>query len=125
MAYEVVHLEHAMTDVAAGYGGTIDIVFRRRSDGVIIVADLKTGKGIYDETVVQLGAYSLLIRNVAGMSPPIEGLIIHDPVGDEPMRVVPISSEMLTLGAQAFASLLFVYQSRKSFALPKEPAHAR
>jgi hypothetical protein len=42
----------------AGYGGTIDLLCRDR-DGKTVLADIKTGKAIYQEAVLQLTAYSL------------------------------------------------------------------
>lgn len=39
-----------------GYGGTIDLLCRDR-DGCTVLADIKTGKGVYSEAVLQLTAY--------------------------------------------------------------------
>lgn len=107
--YEVVHLELALTDEASGYGGTVDQVLRRKSDGALIVGDLKTGKSVYDEVVMQLGAYALLLdlhgHKVAG------ALIIHSPVEGE-LSAVVVEQKMLTIGAEAFAALLCVHKSR-------------
>jgi hypothetical protein len=41
-----------------GYGGTLDILARDR-DGRAVLADIKTGKGVYRETVLQLAAYGM------------------------------------------------------------------
>jgi len=42
----------------AGYGGTLDILARDR-DGKTVLADIKTGRGVYREAVLQLTAYGL------------------------------------------------------------------
>ena len=42
----------------AGYGGTLDILARDK-DGRAVLADIKTGKGVYRETVLQLAAYGM------------------------------------------------------------------
>jgi len=41
-----------------GYGGTLDILARDR-DGRAVLADIKTGKGVYRESVLQLAAYGM------------------------------------------------------------------
>lgn len=41
-----------------GYGGTLDIL-ARDADGRSVLADIKTGKGVYRETVLQLAAYGM------------------------------------------------------------------
>lgn len=39
-----------------GYGGTLDLLAYDR-DGATVLADIKTGKGVYQEAVLQLAAY--------------------------------------------------------------------
>ena len=50
-----------------GYGGTLDLLCRDR-DGRTVLADIKTGKGVYAESVLQLTAYGAasLIQTPAG-----------------------------------------------------------
>jgi hypothetical protein len=107
--YEVVALELALVDETNQYGGTVDQVLRRKSDGAIIVGDLKTGKSVYDDVVMQLGAYALLLdlhgHHVVG------GLIIHSPVEGE-LSAVVVEQKTLKVGAGAFAALLCVHKSR-------------
>ena len=54
-----------MPVLRSGYAGTIDAI-ALVGDGVPIVIDFKTGKGIYDEHRLQVGAYSeaLALRNI-------------------------------------------------------------
>jgi len=64
-----------------GYGGTLDILARDR-DGRAVLADIKTGKGDYRETVLQLAAYGMaeLIQPVgadrAFPMPPVDRYVV-------------------------------------------------
>jgi hypothetical protein len=51
-------LSEAFVINTAGYGGTFDILARDK-DGRTILADIKTGKGVYRESVLQLAAYGM------------------------------------------------------------------
>jgi len=106
---EVVGLEMPLVDEKFGYGGTIDQLFRRKSDGALILGDLKTGRSVYDESIVQMGAYSMLL-DLHGHRVE-EALVLHFPVeGDA--HVAPIPKKVLELGAGAFGSLLCIYKTR-------------
>jgi hypothetical protein len=48
--------EYAVVNVTMGYGGTGDLLCYDR-DGRTVLADIKTGKGVYHETALQLAAY--------------------------------------------------------------------
>jgi hypothetical protein len=50
--------ESMVVHPVAGYGGTLDLLCRDR-DGRTVLADIKTGKGVYREAVLQLTAYGL------------------------------------------------------------------
>ncbi len=50
--------EAMLVNPEAGYGGTLDLLCRDR-DGKTVIADIKTGKSVYSEAVLQLTAYSL------------------------------------------------------------------
>lgn len=116
--YEVMRVEHALTDRELGYGGTMDIVLLRKVDSVIIVVDLKTGKGVYDEQVIQLGAYASLLARCEQVTAS-EGMLVHIP-RDGDLRDVPVSKEMLFIGTCSFGALLLVHKNRKALALKKE-----
>ena len=71
---------------AAGYGGTLDLLARDR-DGRTVLADVKTGKAIYNEAVLQLTAYGmatliqppsddLLVPSHAYQMPPVDRWVI-------------------------------------------------
>lgn len=48
--------EAMLVNVTASYGGTLDLLARDR-DGRTVLADIKTGKAVYNEAVLQLTAY--------------------------------------------------------------------
>lgn len=50
--------EAFLVNPTIGYGGTFDLLARDR-DGKTVLADIKTGKGIYHEAVLQLAAYGM------------------------------------------------------------------
>lgn len=112
--YSVELLETPFIDEACGFAGTIDFLLRRNSDGALLIADLKTSKGVYDETVVQLGGYALLLSkhgvNVA------EGLIVHCPV-QGPLSAIPVSTQQLITGSSIFAALFCVFKARTGIKL--------
>lgn len=113
--YEMVEAETPLTDEGNGFGGTVDLVVRRVSDGALLVGDLKTGKSVYDEVLVQLGAYSLLLGT--HRRPVIGGVVIHSPVDGERCSAVEVSPATLALGASAFSALLYVYKAKSSLKL--------
>jgi hypothetical protein len=79
----------------AGYGGTIDLLCRDR-DGLTVLADIKTGKAVYQEAVLQLTAYGLATyiqppgKPIALMPRPIDRhVILH--VTAEGVREVEVN----------------------------------
>jgi hypothetical protein len=113
--YEAIHVELPLVDQQSGYGGTPDLVLRRKADGYLIVGDLKTGKGVYEfEHTVQIGGYSLLCGKVLDLHIR-EGLIIHVPMEpiDHDRKIVPIPGRRLTSGAVIFAQLVLINQLYK------------
>lgn len=50
--------EAAVVNPSAGYGGTFDLL-ARDPDGRTVLADIKTGKGVYSEAALQLAAYGM------------------------------------------------------------------
>jgi len=80
---EILGSEFQVWNLAEGYAGTVDLL-GRFPDGSVWVIDLKTGKGVYTESVLQLMAYAMaefvgaddvvderltgLLRQVAGIA---------------------------------------------------------
>lgn len=62
---EVIHSELEMVSESMQVGGTLDIL-AKRADGRLVVIDLKTSKGIYDEMLVQAATYSAMYEECHG-----------------------------------------------------------
>jgi CRISPR/Cas system-associated exonuclease Cas4 (RecB family) len=56
---KVVRTELVMISEAMQVGGTMDVL-AQRPDGRLVVVDLKTSKGIYDEMLVQVATYAAM-----------------------------------------------------------------
>lgn len=61
--------EAVLVSPAGGYGGTLDLLCRDR-DGRTVLADLKTGKGVYREAGLQLTAYGAA-EYISAMGSPV------------------------------------------------------
>lgn len=110
--WTIVHVE--LPIVCETHAGTIDLIVRDK-DGRVGVADLKTGKGVYDEVAIQLGAYARLYATRDPQYPqhPDFAAVIHAHPG-EPLSVIDVDRQTLDLGAEAFAHLLAIYRLKKA-----------
>lgn len=86
--YEVVDAEPMISSERLGYGGTPDLILRL--DGQLILADLKTGKGVYREVLMQLAGYS--------------GLLCAEPEQWRSPKTMPKTITYAVIHAPAFAS---------------------
>jgi hypothetical protein len=91
--------EAVLVNPTLGYGGTLDIL-ARDSDGRIVLADIKTGKGVYKESILQLAAYGMaeLIQpvnatSVAKMPKPDRYAILHVTATGVREIEIPISDD--------------------------------
>jgi hypothetical protein len=115
-----VHLsEEQIVDRATGYGGTLDLVLRA-ADGSLVIGDVKTGRGVYDEVTIQLAAYAALLRSER-QTPVTRGLVIHCPA-DGALDLIDITGEQLEHGARIFAALLVVTRGRPLIQIVRETA---
>lgn len=108
-------------EYGAGWGGTLDFIVER--DGLVFVADLKTGKGAYDEVVPQLAAYRHLwdIRRDPINRPDWitgGGVVFHAPVEGDTVAEIVLSQEKLDAGWRVFHGALEVYWAKKEARLP-------
>lgn len=108
---EVLGFEVPLVDVASGYGGTIDMV--ASIDGVVHVVDFKTGKGVYDEVALQLGAYRALWNLHNPERPVTRALVLHSPVEGD-LAVHSLEQTHLDAGASCFAACLHIYKTKKA-----------
>jgi hypothetical protein len=97
-----------------GYGGTLDLLARDR-DGNTVLADIKTGKGVYREAVLQLTAYGMatLIQTEAGVftMPEIQRYVILHVTADGVREIeVPVG----TLEKVAWGACLDLHQWAES-----------
>jgi hypothetical protein len=53
---ELVSVEHTAKNLTHGYGGTFDFI--ARINGRLTLVDIKTSKGVYPETALQIAAYA-------------------------------------------------------------------
>lgn len=101
-----------------GYGGTLDMIVER--DGRQYVADLKTGRGAYDEVVPQLAAYRHLWEQQQNAECMIHGgIVFHVPVDGEEVNEHQIDSDTLDAGWRVFCGALIVYHARDAAKLKK------
>lgn len=109
---EVVHSELQLVGGKAPYefGGTLDVLCKHKKTSELVIADIKTSKGIYPEMAIQLGAYCILLDD-AGHGWPTSGLILHLPYGGE-SAAVPLTGEHLRAGAMIFTHLLGIHELR-------------
>lgn len=108
--------EEQIVDREAGVGGTLDLVLED-ADGALIIADLKTGKDVHTDVVVQLAGYRRLLRMVRGIEV-ARGLVIHAPADGE-FKVVGVSAEALEAGERAFTALVHIHRAKAGIKLAK------
>jgi hypothetical protein len=118
---EVLGSEVPLVDTMSGYGGTLDMVVRL--GGVPFLVDFKTGKGVYDETAIQLGAYRCL-WNLHNPDVRIDrALVLHSPVEGQ-LTTHFLEVEHLDAGATCFAALLHIYKTKKALAFVNDDVEA-
>lgn len=102
-----------LQDICAGYMGKLDLVVER--DGQLFVAEIKTGDRIYDDVVIQLGAYRALWLLNRPAYPIAGAIVFHAPVvaGDLVVTEHHVSRSALDAGAAVFAALLAIRTMRK------------
>lgn len=97
-----------------GYGGTLDLLARDR-DGATVLADIKTGKGVYREAVLQLTAYGAaqLIQTEAGVfaMPHVDRYVILHVTAD---GVREVEVNVTSLEQVAWGACLDLYQWTES-----------
>mgnify|MGYP003348018628 CR=1 FL=1 len=108
--------EEQIVDREAGIGGTLDLVLED-GDGALVVADIKTGKDVHSDVVVQLAGYARLLRTVRGVTV-ARGMVIHAPADGE-LQVVGVSAEALEAGERVFEALIQIHRAKSSVKLAK------
>ena len=110
--------------------GTCDLILAS-ADGIVI-ADLKTGKTPYSETIAQLAAYRMLARDEELSAGPgadprayaeATGLILHVPMPDDDdtmptVNPIAIDRARMDAGTRIFVSACQIYHDGKIAKLP-------
>lgn len=109
--FEVLETEVVLVSEVWRCGGTADIIARDRQ-GRIVLVDLKTGKGIYDEHLVQTSAYAEFYEE--NYQTPVDKIVIcrigREECGDfEPREVHNRPAQMLV-----FEYALGLYKARQA-----------
>lgn len=115
--YVVVASEWSSTWGEHGYGfaGTLDLVVQR--DGILYIADLKTGS-LVDSVVPQLGAYRMLWNRHNADKALLSGVVFHARVDGTEVKEVRLSQEKLDAGFNIFYAAKQIYWARKDAKLP-------
>jgi hypothetical protein len=107
--------EAMLVNPLAGYGGTLDLL-ARDADGRTVLADIKTGKAVYHEAVLQLTAYgdaTLIEAPGLGLFPMVRVdryVILHVTASE----VRPVEVNVGALERAAFAGCLDMAEWRES-----------
>lgn len=110
---ETIATETPLCHTQHGYGGTADLWGRvGKRDNAVCLLDVKTGKGVYDETGLQLAAY-----RYSNLMQPEKGVEIETPEVDlvYVAHVLPDDVRMLPVVAneRVFRTFLYVLQACK------------
>lgn len=109
---EVLAAETPLASIQHGYAGTADLWGRvGRLDNALCLLDIKTGKGVYKETALQLAAYRYAdLFQISGLEqavPEVDAVYVAHVLPDD-VRMVPAES-----GPQTFRTFLYVLQVYK------------
>ena len=92
-------------------GGCPDLLVKK--DGKYILVDFKTSKAIYSDMIIQLSAYTELIRESEGIEID-KAIIVRFPKEDDDTEIKEFSKEDLAVGLKQFKLL------RKAFDIDKD-----
>ena len=103
--FKVIWTERNMVSEKLKYGGCPDLLIRKYNKETdkheMILIDFKTGKGIYPETILQMGAYDNLIFETQGFHCD-KAMIVRIPKDNQKIEVKTFSSSQLKLGFKQF-----------------------
>jgi hypothetical protein len=98
--YKIVWTEKQMVSESYEFGGCPDLLVKDKDDKFVLI-DFKTGKHIYQETVIQLGAYARLIFENEG-NHITKGIIVRLPKDNSKLETKEFNPSQLTLGWDQF-----------------------
>lgn len=108
--YRTIFTEKTLIDINEGkmYGGTLDWLCE--IDGQIVLYDFKTSKKIKPNMLLQLGAYTILLKDEENIEVNKAGIIL---IAETHCRIVEYSKEELEMAGEAFLNLLRFYELYK------------
>lgn len=119
--YEIVCQEQQTWNLTVGYAGTLDVIFRHKGTGKVVVGDWKTSKSVYLDHVAQLHFYlgaefigkggKVDAKNTALLQEATTGGILHLRPDGWSWHEFEMSEEVLgaCFGSARFAQLLARY----------------
>jgi hypothetical protein len=112
----VLHVEKQLVSELWQVGGTFDLLLE--IDGEEVIADLKTGKRVYDEVILQLAAYRAMCFET-GLAGPMRGLVISAPIDSEKIEALHIGKDALDAGEEAFSACVAIYRARQKLTIKR------
>jgi len=107
--FEWIEIESSLTSEVYEFGGTPD--YYGLIDGIMTVGDWKTSDGVYDNMIIQLGAYYMLLKENKFV--PTRGAIFNIPPAKKKARVTFFSQDTLEVGFEVFRHLLEIYNLKR------------
>ena len=96
---KIIWTEKQMVSKKYLYGGCPDLLVKK--NGKYILIDFKTGKAIYEDTVIQLGAYGQLIKETDNIDID-KAIIVRLPKDNSKLEIKEFSKKDLKLGFAQF-----------------------
>ena len=91
------------------FGGCPDLLVKDENGNYILI-DFKTGKQIYNDTIIQLGAYSWLISENDNIQVN-KGIIVRLPKNNSKIEIKEFIREQLIFGWEQFTLYLQAYDN--------------
>ena len=108
--FEVIWTEKTFTNKELNVGGCPDVLVKKH--GKYILIDFKTSKKIYGDHLIQLGAYSELIKLEDGIEID-EAIIVRFPKDDDQTQIKKFTKKDLALGVKQFKKYRQCYEIDK------------
>ena len=109
--FEVIWTEKKMGSKKLKFGGCPDLLVKK--NGEYILVDIKSSKSVYSDMIIQLSAYSYLIKESEGITID-KAIIARFPKDSDEVEIREFSKEELAVGLKQFKLL------RKAFDIDKD-----
>lgn len=108
-SFEPIDIETPLVSEVFEYGGKPD--YYGKVDDLLTIGDWKTSDGVYDNMIIQLGAYYGLLKENKKLVQ--RGAIFNIPPGDKKARATFISVPTLEVGFEIFKHCLSIYNLKR------------